>query len=194
MTYNPSSANVTGPSGAIPIYATSGLTSDVNDFNYDYTNSKLFVKSLVVNGTGENFVIRGDLNQTSPLTDWQLNNGASVASITPSGKIDCIGRTSLIKLNTDTTTVTFDMNLTDYHRLTLGGNRTLAVKNDTDSQRFIVSLTQDASGSRTVTWWSGIRWNGGNTPTLVTTPNKEDIFTFIKYGSGDYRGMSTGTF
>ena len=37
------------------------------------------------------------------------------------------------------------------------------------------SLTQDATGSRTVTWASGYKWAGGTAPTLTTTAAASDL-------------------
>ena len=44
---------------------------------------------------------------------------------------------------------------------------------------FLLMLTQDGSGSRTVTWPAGIAWSGGTAPTLTTAANKTDVFTFV---------------
>lgn len=85
--------------------------------------------------------------------------------------------------DSDGTTITFDMNSGNYHQVTLGGNRTLAVSNVGTPQAFVVQLKQDGTGSRTVTWWSGILWNQGSTPTLTTTAAKTDIFGFIYDGT-----------
>jgi hypothetical protein len=53
-------------------------------------------------------------------------------------------------------------------------------------------LKQDGTGSRTVTWWSGILWTAGTTPTLTTTINKYDIFMFLRISSGVYLGFTVG--
>lgn len=92
----------------------------------------------------------------------------------------------------DGATVSFDCSLSDKFTVTLGGNRTLAVSNDQDGQAFTVVLKQDVTGSRTVTWWSGIKWPGGTVPTLTTTGGKADVFTFIRNGAGDYYGFTAG--
>ena len=90
-------------------------------------------------------------------------------------------------------TATLDISLGDEHRITMpAGNITIAVSNDTNAQRFIVSITQDSVGSRTVTWFSTIRWSDGTTPTLTTTANKRDTFGFIRTGSGTYDGFTIG--
>lgn len=93
--------------------------------------------------------------------------------------------------DTDGATVTFDLS-TSAHTVTLGGNRTLALSNETTGQTFILRLVQDATGSRTVTWFSTIRWAGGSAPTLTTTANKADTFGFLVTGSGTYDGFIIG--
>jgi len=88
--------------------------------------------------------------------------------------------------NADAATITFDMSVSCVHKVVLGASRILAVSNVIDGQSFCIMLKQDASGSRTVTWWSGILWMDGTTPTLTTTGAKTDIFTFTRDGSSYY--------
>lgn len=97
-----------------------------------------------------------------------------------------------VTADVDGATITFDMNVSDKHSVTLAGNRTLALANDQDGQTFTTVLKQDASGSRTVTWWSGVLWGGGTAPTLTTTASKTDVFTFLRMSSGNYLGFTTG--
>lgn len=90
-------------------------------------------------------------------------------------------------------TATLDLSLSNQHRITMpAGNITIALSNDTNSQVFLVSITQDGTGSRTVTWFSTIKWAGGSTPTLTTTASKRDTFGFIRTGSGTYDGFIIG--
>lgn len=102
------------------------------------------------------------------------------------------GSTQAYTSDTDGATVTFDMAESNVHTVTLGGNRTLAVSNTSTGQSFIIRLVQDGTGSRTVTWFSGISWAGGTAPTLTTTANKADWFGFITTGSGAYSGFIIG--
>jgi len=97
-----------------------------------------------------------------------------------------------ITADTDGSTITFDASLNDKHSVTLGGNRTLAVSNDYDGQVVTLILKQDSTGTRTVTWFSGILWPGGTVPTLTTTPSKTDVFSFIRVSSGHYLGFIVG--
>lgn len=90
-------------------------------------------------------------------------------------------------------TATLDLSLANEHRITMpAGNITIALTGDTNAQKFIVSILQDATGSRTVTWFSTIRWTSGTTPTLTTTASKRDTFGFIRTGSGTYDGFIIG--
>lgn len=97
-----------------------------------------------------------------------------------------------INAATDAATVTFDLSLSDLQSATLGGNRTLALSNAKVGQKFQVTLTQDGTGSRTVSWWSGISWPGGTVPTLTTTAGKSDVFEFVCTGTGAYYGRVWG--
>ncbi len=93
--------------------------------------------------------------------------------------------------DSDAATITFDLS-TSLHTVTLGGNRTLALSNETVGQTFIIRLVQDATGSRTVTWFTTIKWAGGSAPTLTTTASKTDVFGFICTSAGNYDGFVIG--
>lgn len=88
-------------------------------------------------------------------------------------------------------TATLDLSLGNLHWIQMpAGNITIALSNDTNNQHFEVKIKQDSTGSRTVTWFSGITWTAATTPTLTTGANKTDIFSFIRTGTGAYLGMT----
>lgn len=90
-------------------------------------------------------------------------------------------------------TATLDLSLANQHYITMpAGNITIALSSDTNNQIFYVTITQDAIGSRTVTWFTTIRWAGGTPPTLTTTASKRDAFIFARTGSGTYDGFVVG--
>lgn len=91
-----------------------------------------------------------------------------------------------VTADTDGATITFNMATSPIHNVTLGGNRTLAVSNVATSQGFVVVLKQDGTGSRTVTWWAGIKWPNATAPTLTITANRYDVFTFLYDGTNYY--------
>lgn len=96
------------------------------------------------------------------------------------------------KSNADSTTITFDLNESNFHTVTLGGNRTLALSNPTVGQKFAIRLQQDVTGNRTVTWFSTIRWPDNTVPTLSSTGNKADLFGFVCTSGGQYDGFGIG--
>ena len=102
-----------------------------------------------------------------------------------------------ITADTDASTVTMDLSVSDWHTLLLtsavGGNRTLALSNPTVGQQFAIVLQQPASGGPcTVTWFSGILWSGGTVPTLTTTASKRDVFGFKCISAGVYLRIHHG--
>ena len=96
-----------------------------------------------------------------------------------------------LKDGVDGATITFDMDESNNHSVTLGGNRTLAVSNVDTGQKFTIRLKQDGTGSRTVNWWSGITWftSTGVPPTLKEDPNTVDYIGFVCTSGGYYDGF-----
>ncbi len=89
-------------------------------------------------------------------------------------------------------TATLDLALSNEHQITMpAGNITIAISNAAVGQKFIVSITQDSVGSRTVTWFTTIRWFD-TAPTLTTTASKRDTFGFIVTGTNTYDGFIIG--
>ena len=97
-----------------------------------------------------------------------------------------------LKSNTYADPTTFNLDEANTHTVTLGGNPTLAISNEDAGQKFIINLVQDGTGSRTVTWFSTIKWAGGSAPTLTTTANKADSFGFLCTGTDAYYGFVIG--
>jgi hypothetical protein len=90
-------------------------------------------------------------------------------------------------------TATLDVSLNVEHRITMpAGNITIAISNEVNGMKFLISILQDATGSRTVTWFTTIRWADGSAPTLTTTASKRDIFGFIVTGTDTYDGFVIG--
>lgn len=90
-------------------------------------------------------------------------------------------------------TTTLDLSASNVHYITMpSGNTTIALSNVSVGQPFVIGITQDAVGGRTVTWFSTIRWPNNVVPTLTTTANKRDVFGFICTGSNTYDGFIMG--
>ena len=79
---------------------------------------------------------------------------------------------------------------------TLTGNTTFTFSGATASTAcsFGLYLTQDATGSRTVTWPASVKWAGGTPPTLSTGANDIDILVFETINGGTtWFGSLVGT-
>jgi len=139
-----------------------------------------------IGGQGLSNVVEDTTPQLGGELDGQNND------ITAIGTLSYKAAKPAIVTDTDASTITFNMNSADVHQVVLGGNRTLALSHVSAGQRFIIRLTQDGTGSRTVTWFSGIKWPGGVVPTLTTTGNKTDVFGFICTATGNYDGFVIG--
>ena len=67
--------------------------------------------------------------------------------------------------------------------LTLTGNCVLTFPAPSGGGQFTLLLKQDATGSRTVTWPSNVRWAGGTAPTLTATAGQTDVVAFLSDGT-----------
>ncbi|HEY9464283.1 MAG TPA: hypothetical protein VIR54_14425, partial [Vicinamibacterales bacterium] len=77
----------------------------------------------------------------------------------------------------DGATVTADCQLADRFITTIGGNRTLALSNPADGQNIELWVVQDATGGRTLTFPSNVRFEGGITPSLSGVASGLDRFS-----------------
>lgn len=158
------------------------LYTDLNDVLDDVYNE--------FNGNIENANVKtGAAIDTAKISGTAVNLSSTQ---TFTGKKTFAATAQTLTTATDGSTVTFDLSLGNIHSVTLAGNRTLALSNPTVGQCFVVRLIQDGTGSRTVTWFSTIKWANGLTPTLTTTASKIDVFGFICTSSGNYEGYIVG--
>jgi hypothetical protein len=80
---------------------------------------------------------------------------------------------------TDAATILVNAALGNDFRVTLGGNRTMgAPSNPADGQVITFLLTQDATGSRTVTWNAVYDFGATGAPVLTTTAGDTDAVGF----------------
>lgn len=71
-------------------------------------------------------------------------------------------------------------------RITLNGNCTFTLAGATSGELCVLELvlTQDGSGSRSVTWPAAVKWPGGSAPTLSTTAGAVDRVVVSTYDGG----------
>lgn len=141
------------------------------------------------------------LTATGSISASNISTNTVVASTTNgdltldgdgTGKVRADSHYGTITSDADGATITFNMATSNLHAVTLGGNRTLAVSNVAVGQSFILRLIQDGSGSKTVTWFTTIKWAGGSAPTLTTTADKTDVIGFLCTGANTYDGFVIG--
>lgn len=88
---------------------------------------------------------------------------------------------------TDGATISWDVSSAQVAKVTLGGNRTLAAPtNVVDGAFYALAVYQDATGSRTLSWNTVFKFVSGAAPTLTTTANGKDFFTFKSDGTNLY--------
>jgi len=60
------------------------------------------------------------------------------------------------------------------------------------STAFTLIFTADGT-ARSVTWGTAVTWSGGTAPTLTSTANKQDVFTFLTLNGGtNWLGFTGG--
>ena len=85
---------------------------------------------------------------------------------------------------TDGATVNWNASTEPVAKVTLAGNRTMAAPSNGVTGQFIALLViQDGTGSRTLTWNAVYEFKDDTAPTLTTTGDKGDNFTFRYNGS-----------
>ena len=98
------------------------------------------------------------------------------------------GYTEAEVANTATTgTWTMDCGAANFFDLTLTGSITISPTNVPPATRAwsgTIAAKQDATGGRTITWPSGIKWPGGSAPPATTTANATDIWSLLTYDGG----------
>lgn len=129
--------------------------------------------------------LAGDILAKHTNTDFDTRWSAVTVDPT-SDKLAFLASFGALHSNTDGATITFDFDVADQHYVTLGGNRTLAFSHASVGQRVLILLYQDATGGRTVTWWSNIAWNNGLAPVLDPTASGWDLIVLECTGLDGY--------
>jgi len=104
------------------------------------------------------------------------------------------GTSQTSKVLNDGVTINWNASLGVIGVVTIAGNRTIAFPTNLTLGTYILTVIQDATGSRTLTWNASFKWPGGIAPTLSTVANSKDLFSFVYDGTylyGSYlRGMA----
>ncbi|GIW70312.1 MAG: hypothetical protein KatS3mg101_1059 [Patescibacteria group bacterium] len=123
---------------------------------------------LNTKGTGLIESVKGHKFDTEAVFDAEYDNGNSGASAT-------INWTNGNK-----------------QKLTLTGNATLTFTNPSGACNLILKLVQDATGGRSPTFPSSVKWVGGSAPTWSTAANAVDIVALYFDGTNYYAQAGIG--
>ncbi|MEM3335471.1 MAG: hypothetical protein QXY47_05515 [Thermoplasmata archaeon] len=162
--------------------------ADVFEEEHNLSGTHKNITASSVTTTGDATV--GGTVKADTIAEKTANNGVTIDGLKI--KDSQIPVVTPLYTATDGPTITFDLAVSRNQIVTLGGNRTLALSNVSTGMVFIIHLKQDATGGRTVTWWSGISWADGSAPILTKTANKTDTFGFICTGTNTYYGYIVG--
>jgi hypothetical protein len=124
-------------------------------------------------------------NLISTVTD-ETGSGVLVFNNTPSLTNPTVTNyvETLYPANTSTA-ITVNLANGTVQNLTLTGNATITMPTAVAGKSFIIILSQDATGNRSVTW-STVVWPGNTPPSVTQTLNKKDIFSFFSDGTNWY--------
>jgi phage-related tail fiber protein len=86
---------------------------------------------------------------------------------------------------TDAATIAWNGATMQVASVTVAGNRTLgAITGIVSEASYVLIVSQDATGGRTLAWNSVYKFAGGTVPTLSTGANAVDVFTFVANAAG----------
>lgn len=183
-------AYVITPAPAITAYATGQI------FTFKAVNANTGASTVNVNGIGAKNIFY----KTAALTGGEIMAG-QIVEIEYDGTQFQMNSASSNPNNVTQTytpgaggTATLDLTKGNVHYITMpAGNITIAITGGVAGQFFQIRILQDAGGSRTVTWFTTIKWATGTVPTLTTTASKADTFVMQVTTAGSaYDGYIAG--
>ena len=142
------------------------VTLDIGGTNVTSTAAELNYSDLATLGTSAaSKVLTANANNLTTISGAMLNTQDTL---------------------TDQATIAWDVIASPVAFVTLGGNRTMAAPSGTGAAagQFISLLVkQDGTGGRTITWNAVYEFPSDTAPTLTTTANLGDIFSFRYNGA-----------
>jgi hypothetical protein len=151
--------------------------------------------AMAVQTLAEGAVVTGAISGTtltvSAVTNGTLGVGQTISGtgVTAGTTITALGTgtggtgtytvsaSQTVSSATISSTCYWDMSLAINAKVTLTANRTLTVGNPVQGATYSLGVTQDGTGSRTMTWPSSADWGTTGAPTLTTTASKRDRIT-----------------
>lgn len=191
----------------LPATPTAGVQVWVADGGAWGTNNLTIARNgSTIEGLAENLVcdISGaEIQMIYDGTTWQVYAQTGVYGAASTGTGSPVLNTAPTLINptitnyTETvfsansgTAITLDLANGTFQNITLTGNATITMPTAVAGKSFLLLLSQDATGSRTVTW-STVVWPSGTPPTITGTASKRDIYSFYSNGTSWF-GVTVG--
>ena len=161
-------------------------------------NTDLAVGAVTTHSIAAGAIDAGDIGTGGVSANTQLATGVVTAHATAAdiAKTDVpqsftvAQRGSISALGVQTSTVTLDMNTSNYFSLTANGNITIAnPSNLTAGQAGAIIVT--ANGNYTTSFGSQWRFASGTAPTLSTTAGKVDRLDYVVQSSNTIHTIAT---
>lgn len=173
-----------------------GLESD-GDFSYNPSSGTVTATAFSGSGaslTGVNAATLDGVDSTQFVRADEADTIAGLMAMTEGVNFSATAQASAaISTLTDGSTITVDLTSGIHHSVTLGGNRTLSATNSGSAigQSGSIFITQDGTGSRTLSYNSAYKFAGGTAPTLSTAANAIDRLDYIVKASGVIQAVLT---
>ena len=156
-------------------------------------------------GTGGSLVFEGataDANETTlAVTDPTADRTITLPDATTTMAGLAVAQTftkaqrGTITALTDGATITPDFSASNNFSVTLGGNRTLAnPTNIVAGQSGVIFVSQDSTGSRTLSYGSYWDFPGGTAPTLTTAASSIDLIAYVVRTTTSIQAVSFANF
>jgi hypothetical protein len=172
--------------------------------NLDLTGSSIVLGGTVVTATGAELNILDTVTATAAELNYL---DITTLGLTQASKAVTADANGVVKFDngiqeeatvvTSGTTAAIDLNDGTLFTLTLGHNvGTFNWTNPAASgyaSSFVLQVTQDGTGSRTIAWPASVDWAAATAPTLSTGAADVDIFVFYTVDGGTiYYGFTAG--
>jgi hypothetical protein len=128
-----------------------------------------------------------DQNEVAELIDAEATARASADSALDA-RVDTLERHTTAQTLADAASIAWDTSAGHLASVTLGGNRTLAAPSSGVAGTYVLRVTQDATGSRTLAYNAVFKWAGGTAPVLSTTAGAVDVLSFVSYDGATFYG------
>lgn len=120
--------------------------------------------------------------------------GVGVSATTSNGVVTVASASNLVAV-TSSASITLDLSQGQVQAVTLGINSTLnAPTNVQNGETFMLIVTQDSTGGRTLAYNSAFKFPGGTVPTLSTAAGATDLLSFVAESSAFILTVFSGNF